>query len=49
MSPLQTLLHTYRTAALTEREKGTYFEDLTLAYFRNEAYLSSKEGPLLQY
>lgn len=37
MSTLQHLLDTYRTAALTEREKGTYFEELTLAYLRHEA------------
>jgi len=36
MSPLTTLLHEYRTAAVTEREKGTYFEELVLAYLRNE-------------
>jgi len=37
MSPLQQLLHTYRAASLTEREKGTYFEELILAYLRHEA------------
>ena len=30
------ILHTYRSAATSEREKGTYFEELTLAYLRNE-------------
>lgn len=34
---LQHLLDTYRAAAQTEREKGTYFEELTLCYLRNEA------------
>ena len=37
MTALQALLHTYRQAALTEREKGTYFEDLIVTYLRNEA------------
>ena len=37
MTALETLLQTYRNASHTEREKGTYFEDLTIAYFRNEA------------
>lgn len=36
MTPLQSLLHTFRTAAVTEREKGTYFEELCLLYLRNE-------------
>ena len=36
MTDLQKLLDTYRSAARTEREKGTYFEDLILCYFRNE-------------
>ena len=37
MTPLQKLLDSYRTAAVTEREKGTYFEELILSYLRNEA------------
>lgn len=37
MSALQQLLNTYRSVALTEREKGTYFEELILCYLRNEA------------
>lgn len=37
MSALTTLLNTYRTAAVTEREKGTYFEELICTYLRNEA------------
>lgn len=36
MTALQKLLDDYRAAARTEREKGTYFEDLILCYFRNE-------------
>jgi predicted helicase len=37
MTPLQSLLATYRNASVTEREKGTYFEELILCYLRNEA------------
>ncbi|RPY48383.1 DEAD/DEAH box helicase [Pseudomonas aeruginosa] len=37
MSALSTLLDTYRDASVTEREKGTYFEELICAYLRNEA------------
>jgi len=36
MSALATLLSSFRQAAVTEREKGTYFEDLVLAYLRCE-------------
>ena len=36
MSALQNLLDQYRQAAQTEREKGSYFEELTCTYFRNE-------------
>lgn len=37
MTILRDLLNTFRNAAVTEREKGTYFEELTLCYLRNEA------------
>lgn len=37
MSALSALLETYRSASVTEREKGTYFEELICAYLRNEA------------
>ncbi|MDO8893358.1 type ISP restriction/modification enzyme, partial [Nitrosomonas sp.] len=37
MSALKKLLDSYRLAAATEREKGTYFEELILCYLRNEA------------
>jgi predicted helicase len=37
MTALASLLDTYRQAAATEREKGTYFEDLIICYLRNEA------------
>ena len=37
MSALRELLASYREASITEREKGTYFEELILTYLRNEA------------
>ncbi len=36
MTALEALLTTYRSAGVTERERGGYFEELTAAYFRNE-------------
>ncbi len=36
MSALDRILQSYRNAAVTEREKGTYFERLALAYLRND-------------
>ncbi|WP_415902828.1 DEAD/DEAH box helicase [Neptuniibacter sp. QD29_5] len=36
MDALDKLLEQYREAAVTEREKGTYFERLTLAYLKND-------------
>jgi len=36
MSPLQKILATYRAQSQTEREKGSYFEELIRTYFRNE-------------
>jgi predicted helicase len=37
MTGLREIIDSYRRAAVTEREKGTYFEELTLCYLRNEA------------
>ena len=37
MSDLKNLLTQYRNASVTEREKGTYFEELIQTYFRYEA------------
>ncbi|WP_334193894.1 DEAD/DEAH box helicase [Pararhodobacter sp.] len=36
MSPLDDLLQSYRDAALSEREKGTYFERLACAYLAHD-------------
>lgn len=35
-TPLQQILHSFRTASVTEREKGTYFEELIRLYLQNE-------------
>ncbi len=37
MSALQNLLDSFRNSSQTEREKGTYFELLTIQYLKNEA------------
>ena len=37
MTALQKLLDSYRDAAETEREKGTYFEELIITYLKHEA------------
>ncbi|MBU2979733.1 hypothetical protein [Alteromonas sp. C1M14] len=36
MSALKELLENYRQTSKTEREKGTYFEELIVTYFKNE-------------
>ena len=37
MRPLQSILASYRATSQSEREKGTYFEELIRTYFRYEA------------
>ncbi|MFG7246367.1 hypothetical protein ACGYU4_30520 [Burkholderia pseudomallei] len=37
MTALEMLLDTFRQTAITEREKGTYFEEVITTYLRNEA------------
>ncbi|WP_186222581.1 DEAD/DEAH box helicase [Burkholderia gladioli] len=37
MTALEMLLDNFRQTAITEREKGTYFEELIATYLRNEA------------
>ncbi len=48
-TPLETLLDTYRNAAVTEREKGTYFEELIACYLRNEATYKDLYQDVLTY
>ena len=40
MSALTALLEAYRAVSVSEREKGTYFEELICVYLRNEATYS---------
>lgn len=37
-TPLAAVLNHFREASQTEREKGTYFEELIIAYLKNEAF-----------
>ncbi|EUJ10546.1 putative helicase [Methylophilaceae bacterium 11] len=37
MSALNDLLNNYRSSSMSEREKGNYFEELIVQYFKNEA------------
>jgi len=37
MNALQKVLDTFRNASASEREKGTYLEELIVCYLRNEA------------
>jgi predicted helicase len=37
MTALQSILEKYRSLSQTERERGTYFEELIRTYFRYEA------------
>lgn len=47
MTALQELLHTYRQAAVTEREKGTYFEELMMRYFACEPMYKGLYGDVM--
>jgi predicted helicase len=46
---LNQLLKKYRDAAKTEREKGTYFENLTKAYLENDAIQKTQYSEVLAY
>ncbi len=37
MSSLNSLLNNYRNSSMSEREKGSYFEELIIQYFKHEA------------
>ena len=47
MSPLQSILATYRATSQSEREKGGYFEELIRTYFRYELVVNGK--PALEW
>jgi predicted helicase len=49
MTPLKTLLASFRNASVTEREKGTYFEELICTYLRNEAIYRDLYSDVLPY
>jgi predicted helicase len=48
-SALATLLNEYRRAAKTEREKGTYFEELIACYLKNEPRYRDLYARVLPY
>ena len=49
VSVLQDLLDSFRIAALTNREAGTYFEQLTVAYLRTEPAYKELYGEVLTW
>lgn len=48
-SALQKLLAKYRASAVTEREKGTYFEELTIAFLENDPTQASQYDKVWTY
>ena len=42
MTAIDRILQSYRDAAATEREKGTYFERLALVFFMNDPVQSEE-------
>ena len=46
---LSRILDTYRAASMSEREKGTYFEELILTYLRNEPSYRDLYGQVWTY
>ncbi len=49
MTALQNLLKTLRQNAQTNREQGTYFEDLAIQYFKNEPFYQNLYSQVLSY
>ncbi len=49
MTALQNLLKTLRQNAQTNREQGTYFEDLTIQYFKNEPFYQNLYSQVSTY
>ena len=49
MTPLQTLLASFRNAAVSEREKGTYFEKLIVQYLLYEPDYSALYSEVWEY
>ena len=48
-SPLEKILNHFRLEADTEREKGTYFEELVICYLKNEASYKDLYSEVLTY
>ena len=49
MSPLSNLLKTFRKNSRTNREHGTYFEELIIQYFKNEPIYKDLYNEVLTY
>ena len=49
MTPLQTLLESFRATAKTEREKATYFENLIIQFFKAEPYYRDQYTDIWPY
>jgi predicted helicase len=49
VTALQDLLDTFRKAAKTNREAGTYFEELTIAFLRNEPFYKALYREVMTY
>ena len=49
LHPLQALLSLYRSAARTEREKGTYFERLTVAFLKHDPIQAGQYDDILPF
>lgn len=48
-TPLEKVLSRFRNAAVSEREKGTYFEDLIVAYFKHEPFYADRYSDVWTY
>ena len=49
MTALHDILDRFRHAAVTPREKGTYFEELTVCYLKNEPAYADLYREVLPY
>ncbi len=49
MTPLQTLLNSFRASAKTEREKGNYFEELVVQYLQAEPVYRDRYSNVWSY
>ena len=48
-TPLEKILDNFRKASVTEREKGTYFEELIICYLKNEASYRDLYSDVMTY